>query len=608
MRKREAFLALVATFALLPAAALLGRQDAAPTTPDATPAVAPSDAVAPVATVAPAAVVTSTIPAERPLARALRERFEVLLIRDGVVLRPLARSADVVGIEISDGTIAVDGAVVDPEAVPDLVGEPEASLLLRLVDLDSEELHDLFAPAVLPSPMAPPVPGVLPAPPTAPTAPVPPPALRRGGSKVVFASSAVVEDDEEVDEVVAIGGSIQVRGRVLGDAVAIGGTAEIDGVVEGNVTAVGGPVEIGPNARIDGEVTSVGGEVDVADGAQVGRVNEVSAPWMSGLGGSWGEGWQEHIAEEIEQEILDAQPEQSELSRDLESLVHRGIFLVVMWLLAVLCATIAPRAFVRTGEVIAASPLLTPLIGFLTALLFLPLLALVGFLLFISILGIPLLALLPFVLVGFILAAVFGFCAALGQLGTAFEGRLGRNGAARAVLIALGFVLVGGLGIAADLLDLVDGASDVLWPVTVMLTFAYVCALLWAWLTGLGGLVLARFTPTTPIQPAWAQPAAWPATEPPITSAPYRTDDPVAPRWNEEEFLAAARAASQEAAAKPAEVLDETGLATPDVPGADPGTLDGNSYPAGAPETNQPEANQPGADDTDPDDDRPKRS
>lgn len=513
---------------------------------------------------------------EAPLARALRERFEVLPIRGGVVLRPLAERSDIVGIEISEGEVAVDGETVEAQSLPELIGEPEASLLLRLVDLDEEELRALFAPPAPPlapgappvDPIAPveptaPVPGVAPVPSVAPPAPPAPSGLRRGGSKVVFGSTAVVEADEDVDEVVSIGGSARVHGRVRGDVVAVGGSVEVEGRVDGEVVAVGGPVSIGPEARVRGEITSVGSTVTRAQGAETGPVNEVTTPWF---GGPWNWGaWDGNIAEEIIEEIHKpsrAEKNFSQFSSDLEELVHRVVFLVALWLMGALAALVAPRSFKSTADAIGAAPIMAPVVGLLTALLFFPLVAVVTVLLVISIVGIPLVLLVPFALVAFVVLWLFGLAAAVARVGSLLESRLGRSGVGQPIALALGLVLLGGFGVAAHLIDLADGRSDLLGVLSGLLGFTYFCAMAWAWFAGLGGLLLARFQPATPVPPAWAvAPVAWPpagaaAVATPMTPEPSVGPSPV-PRWSEDEFLAAAEEERQRAAESPAATDDD---------------------------------------------------
>jgi hypothetical protein len=71
----------------------------------------------------------------------------------------------------------------------------------------------------------------------------------------------VVEEDEEIDgDVVAMGGSIEVKGIVNGSAVAIGGDVDVfpTGVVEEDAVSVGGQVVKRGEAIVRGEKVSIG--------------------------------------------------------------------------------------------------------------------------------------------------------------------------------------------------------------------------------------------------------------------------------------------------------------------------------------------------------------
>jgi len=78
---------------------------------------------------------------------------------------------------------------------------------------------------------------------------------------VKFGSDVVVEEDEEIDgDVVALGGTIEVRGTVTGNVVAIGGDVDIfsTGDVEGDAVSIGGQVIKRGGAVVRGEKVSVG--------------------------------------------------------------------------------------------------------------------------------------------------------------------------------------------------------------------------------------------------------------------------------------------------------------------------------------------------------------
>lgn len=70
----------------------------------------------------------------------------------------------------------------------------------------------------------------------------------------------LVEEDEEIDgDVVALGGSVEVRGSVTGNAVAIGGDVDVfsTGMVEGDAVSIGGNVTKHGQAVVRGEKVSI---------------------------------------------------------------------------------------------------------------------------------------------------------------------------------------------------------------------------------------------------------------------------------------------------------------------------------------------------------------
>lgn len=84
-------------------------------------------------------------------------------------------------------------------------------------------------------------------------------------------------------DALAVGGNVDVRGRVQGSAQAIGGSVTISGEVDGDVTAVGGDIVVQPGAQTHGALNAVGGHVIVAPGA----VTQMPAPseTQPGFGG-----------------------------------------------------------------------------------------------------------------------------------------------------------------------------------------------------------------------------------------------------------------------------------------------------------------------------------
>ncbi len=159
-------------------------------------------------------------------------------------------------------------------ATSDVVVRPGPNLVTVRVD----DAPPAPAPVEVPVVEAPPV--EPPAPPLAvPSIPAPPPipapsATPAGvGDRVTFGGDAVVRADEQVRDVVTMGGDVVLEGHAHGDVVTMGGDADIAGEVIGNVITMGGDIRVGSDARVHGDVNAMGGEIDVEDGATIhGRV------------------------------------------------------------------------------------------------------------------------------------------------------------------------------------------------------------------------------------------------------------------------------------------------------------------------------------------------
>jgi hypothetical protein len=80
----------------------------------------------------------------------------------------------------------------------------------------------------------------------------------------VLTPITIAADETVQGDVVCIGGSASVAGRVLGDVVVVGGTLGLTGAVEGQVVAVGSNVSFGPDASVRKDVVTVGSVIDDA--------------------------------------------------------------------------------------------------------------------------------------------------------------------------------------------------------------------------------------------------------------------------------------------------------------------------------------------------------
>src|SRR5436190_9125920 len=144
------------------------------------------------------------------LRREVERRFDVLPVRDGIVLHPKSPRAGVRSIEITSDSISIDGAPATGGELRQKLGA-DADLVLRLSYLDADARRALGAPASAPSEpprAAEPPPVVPPSPPqpSSPSTPAPPRRTRHSEDRVRVGGRVVVEPDEVVNDVEVIGG------------------------------------------------------------------------------------------------------------------------------------------------------------------------------------------------------------------------------------------------------------------------------------------------------------------------------------------------------------------------------------------------------------------
>jgi len=182
---------------------------------------------------------------------------------------------------------------------------------------------------------------------------------------------------------------------VAGQVVAVFGSVRVDGHVSDQVVAVLGSVSLGPEAQVDGDVVAVGGRVKVADGARIkGDIREVSfrSPEM---GVSWSPWW--------------AVPFSFNPFDGTARLVGTAFRLFLLGLFGCLVLLLVRQPVERISQRVSSEPVKMALIGLLAQLLFFPLLFLTTVILAVSIIGIPLLLLIPFVILTMLLVFLGGF-------------------------------------------------------------------------------------------------------------------------------------------------------------------------------------------------------
>jgi len=191
--------------------------------------------------------------------------------------------------------------------------------------------------------------------------------------------------------VAAIGGPVTLSqgGEVGGDLAAIGGPASIGGKVGGDVAAVGGPIEMDSTAVVDGDVATVGGAITKAPGAQIkGEVKALDLGLLNRF-----------IPRAVG--VVRFGHEHPIIHRTL-GLGLSLVWFLGLWVLLLLVVLFLPKHTEVIGETITAQFFLAGLIGVIAEILILPLFVL----LCVTVIGIPFaLILLPIlVLVGFLMA------------------------------------------------------------------------------------------------------------------------------------------------------------------------------------------------------------
>ncbi len=200
-----------------------------------------------------------------------------------------------------------------------------------------------------------------------------------------------------------------------------------------------------------------------------------------------------------------------------------GDVLVVVALLASVVVFAGRGSVERIARCARTEPVKSGVVGFLTQVLFVPLLVAGILRLVISNVGIPLLLLLPFVVIAACLVMMVGFTGVVHGVGAWFGSRTDRPGAApyRSVWVGIALLLIPTM--AGEAMDLA-GAGLRLFAVVFALTGLLVEYA--AWTAGFGALILNRFGAALP--PPMSPPESSPAPPPPDVPEPPR-DMPLTP-------------------------------------------------------------------------------
>jgi hypothetical protein len=390
------------------------------------------------------------------LRRQIERRFEVLPLRNGVALRPRDDSRGFRSIQLTDGAIDVDGVPATGSELRDKLGS-DAELILRLSYLDAEARRRLFGSVAV-------------TPERAPDAPETTQREESGRSR------------REGNDQVRFGGSVTVnQGEVVeGDVVAIGGSVRVDGQVSGNAVAIGGSMTLGPKADVQGDAVVIGGRLNRDPGAHIGgKVVDVGA-------GDFDFGGFRRGGVPFGRLFVPF----SGAARGLLALMSTLARVAVLCVLASLVLLVGGEYVERVGARAVAEPVKAGAIGLLAQLLFIPMLVITILLLVVTIIGIPLLVLVPFAVLALAVIGLVGFTAVASYLGRLVNHRFDRAGANPYQTVVIGILLLISPVLIARLIGL---AGILVFPITGTLAFLGFLLEYAAWTVGFGAVALLRF-------------------------------------------------------------------------------------------------------------------
>jgi len=388
----------------------------------------------------------------------IERRFEVFPLKDGALLRPKDRRG-FGSVEVTGGAVAVDGKPVTGAELRDALGA-DAALVLQLSYMSDEDRRAMFGATAAP-----------------PVAESPGPSGDRSRAESRRERRAARRGPRDQDRV-RIGGSVTVNEDevVDGNVVAIGGAARVDGVVHGDVVAIGGAISLGPQAVVDENVVVVGGALNRDPSSRIGGQISVIGigpfrlgrwAWAGPFLGRWGS-----------------------MVSSAFAFVATLARLVILSLFSALVVLLGRDYMEKVSTRAAAEPLKAGVIGLLAQVLFLPALVVTIVTFVITIVGIPLLILIPFAILGLIVLAVVGFTGVAYRVGGILSSRLGwpLDNPYRVTLA--GIVLL----MAPVLLARVAGlGGGLMFPMTVALGLVGAAVEYVAWTIGLGAVALNRF-------------------------------------------------------------------------------------------------------------------
>jgi hypothetical protein len=410
------------------------------------------------------------------LRQEIRAQYNIVALQDELALVPRQRNADIKIIEIRDGTVAINGNALTAREARQRLGK-DADLIFRVTYLDPAAQHDL-ARVDSASPQS-------------------------DGQENSDQPESAAPPRTRRGDVVRIGGNVTVaRDEVVsGDVVAIGGSADVDGEVTRGVTVVGGSLTLGPDAIVREDVTVIGGTLNRAPGSRIdGKIDNV------GFGPNFGG-------------VPLRQPGRFRV-RNLFSrasgffgTVLRTTLLILFGLVMVV---LGGRYIDAIAERTASEPLRSGFTGLLAEVLFVPLLVVTVVVLAVSIVGIPLLLLIPFAVALAVVLMIIGFTGVACVVGRFVSQRMG-IGRSPYLSVALGVLAVLGVTLIAKLCAFVGGVAFGMVIGGALAVLGFLAEYL-AWTIGIGALILTWLNRRHRGHPA--APTATVATPAPAGPAP----------------------------------------------------------------------------------------
>lgn len=423
----------------------------------------------------------SQVPSEdqRQLRTRIEQRYDIVPLTDAIALRPKSRSGDVRLIEVSAGVISINGVAVTGRELRDRAGA-DADLILPLSYLSPEERRAFLSSGE-------------------------PPAEAPAGAEPPAAAPSQPSSDEAAGtgrrrshgDRVRIFGSVEVPAgeEVTGQAVAVMGSVRVDGEVDDQVVAVLGSVTLGPHAVVRGDVVAVGGRVIRAEGAQVhGGVTEVS---MGELALRSDHDYWFHPRTTLWYLVgFGALPR----------LIGSTFHFLLLAMFACIAFVVARGTVEGSAERVSDNPVKATVVGLAAVVLLAPAFLLTAIVLAISIVGIPLLLLLPFAMFALVLIALAGFSGTACAVGRWARRRFGLAHSAAFVDITVGVFLI----LLPVLLGRVLSLAG--WPVSPFAGLLLATGIgleFLAWTSGFGAVLenaLSRWQARRATRPAVAEP------------------------------------------------------------------------------------------------------